>query len=61
MTVLGRARPSCACSRRASYYFWIIVGQGLTVFVLGVSWGCLDIFVWPIFFFLSPDVSQRGL
>ena len=37
--VKGKPRAGCAC-----LLIWIMVGQGLSVFIVGASWGCLDIF-----------------
>ena len=41
---------------------WIMVGQGLTVFVVGADGGCLDIFSLTYHFsFLSPSLLDRRM
>ena len=39
---------------RAVLLNWMIVRQGPTVFAVGASEGCLDIFLWPISVFFLP-------
>ena len=56
----GSGKGRLCLQQEGVLLIWIMVGQGRTMFVVGASLDCLDIFFSPIIFFFFPFSRMDG-